>query len=59
MDDGRLIILILQSESAYAIIAFFFSCYGGKAPARLFVVLIVIVQPFADEMANYTCHDGN
>ncbi|MCM1101406.1 MAG: hypothetical protein NC079_06965 [Clostridium sp.] len=37
---------------------FFFSFYGGKAPARLFVVLTVTVKPFADEMANHTCHNS-
>lgn len=38
----------------------FFSCfYGGKAPTRLFVVLVVPVKPFANEVANHACHNSN
>lgn len=38
---------------------FFFSFYGGKAPTRLFVVLIVPVKPFDDVVANYSTHDSS
>ncbi len=33
--------------------------YSGKAPTRLFVVLVVPVKPFADEVANHTCCDSH
>lgn len=33
--------------------------YRGKAPTRLFVVLIVPVKPFADEVANHTRCDSH
>ena len=36
-----------------------FLFYGGKAPTRLFVVLIVPVKPFANEVANHACRDSN
>ena len=39
---------------------FFFPFYSGKAPTRLFVVLMVFtVQPFADEMANHASRNSN
>lgn len=38
---------------------FFFSFYSGKAPTRLFVVLIVTVKPFDDKVANHTAHNSN
>ena len=38
---------------------FFFSFYGGKAPTRLFVTLVVPVQPFADQVADQTRRDSH
>lgn len=33
--------------------------YAGKAPSRLLVALVVIVQPFDDVMTGYTTHDSD
>ena len=33
--------------------------YSGQAPTRLFVVLVVPVKPFDNEVANHTAHDSN
>ena len=48
-----------QTVVAYSLgILLFF--YSGKAPTRLFVVLMVFtVQPFADEMANHASRNSN
>ena len=43
-------------QHSLGILLFF---YTGKAPSRLFVVLIVTVKPFADEVANHTCQNSN
>lgn len=37
---------------------FFLTFYSGQAPTRLFVVLIVSVKPFNDEVANHTAYDS-
>jgi len=33
--------------------------YSGKAPTRLFVALVVTVQPFDDVVASYTSHNSD
>jgi len=43
-------------EYSWGILLFF---YSGKAPTRLFVVRVITVKPFDNEVANHTARDSN